>query len=156
MWDLIGKKFISVNIGRFRSVVKIGLVGLFFCCSIAFNYLTIINLKAVAFIVVLFVFVVFLAFEGTLNKNRILQWLASISYSLYLCHEFIVKGINRLIFAMDNINIITFLVTIACLFASIVCAYIVYLIFEKWIAKYLYKFLLSDTKDKRRKDERKC
>jgi peptidoglycan/LPS O-acetylase OafA/YrhL len=122
-----------------KKAVKAVLVFLFWSGSIAFNYLTMANHRIIAFFVAMAVFAAFLLNEGRLDKNRGLLWVGSISYSLYLTHEFVVKGVSRLLFSMDTINVQSFIVSLGCLVLAMLCARVVNQIFERETPKHIWK-----------------
>ena len=69
-----------------------------------------------------------------------------ISMSLYLTHEIVVKGVSRLIYNLDNLNIASFLVGIMCFCVAIAVATPVYILFEKKMSGFLISKLSGDKK----------
>lgn len=85
---------------------------------------------------------VFLLADCFLHKT-VLQFVSKISLSMYLSHEFVVKGVSRLVYSLDELNIITFLVCLLCLGISLVFAYIVWYIIEMKLTGFLLRKIVK-------------
>lgn len=97
-----------------------------------------------AVVLVIIVFMYFLLLEGHIVESKLLLKIGSISYCLYLIHEFVVKGISRLLYDLNKINLISFLLSIICILLSIVTAYLINIYIEKPMTNKLKTKLIKD------------
>lgn len=123
--------------------LKPTLIFTFWAVSIAYNFLTVGSLNLVGVALTVLVFVAFILAEDRSQKARFFGWLGEISYSMYLIHEFVVKGTSRLLFSLESIDFITLLASLACTGIVICVAYAVNRWFEKPAAGLI---LNTDTK----------
>lgn len=117
------------------------LIVIFWLVGLAYNYLTIAGWNYFGVVLTVIVFIVFLITEGLMKKNKLLGTLGQISYSMYLIHEFIVKGFSRLIYPLDGITFISFVLSIACLGATITLAYFVNKYYERPMSEFVLQSL---------------
>ncbi|MDE5885514.1 MAG: acyltransferase [Oscillospiraceae bacterium] len=69
-----------------------------------------------------------------MNRWMYTTWIwfiSKISLSMYLTHEFVVKGVSRLMYPLDDVNFVTFLVCMLCLAISVGTAWCVWYVIEK-------------------------
>lgn len=149
----VWKKIMKNYIGKINPIiVKLLLVSFFFISGLIFNFATISGYSITAFLLPILVFYSFLYFDGYLHKSKFFSWIGTISYSLYLTHEFVVKGVSRLLFPLDDINLINFAISLVCLGLSIVVAKLSYIVIEKQSVKicwFLYdRFICKVMKNK--------
>jgi exopolysaccharide production protein ExoZ len=140
LWKHWDDKLIKGVVSKSLSVA---LLILFFGVSLAFNFFTRKNLSVVAFLLVVVVFATFLFTEECVESIKALIWVGSISYSLYLTHEFVVKGINRILFSTDKINLLSLMVSVISFIIALICSRFICLVFEKKIPNKLYKLIYN-------------
>jgi len=79
------------------------------------------------------IFTVFLTTNNIIIRFKPILFVGTISYSLYLSHEFIVKGVSRLIFELEEVRIDTIAVSVLCVFVAVAIATFIYNFLEKKI-----------------------
>ncbi len=124
------------NIKSTSIINNVIIYAIFFVGVYIYSYIYKLNLflaEVIPFIIVL-LFVIF----GKSKKIKIISLLSEISYSLYLVHEFVVKGFSRLIYNLDELTIVTFLLSFFCLIISIITALVVNRVLEKPINKLIF------------------
>ena len=72
---------------------------------------------------------------------KLIKIIAASSYSLYLCHEFVVKGFSRLVYNLDNLTIATFILSFICLVISVMLSIAINRFIEQPLNKALSKRL---------------
>lgn len=108
---------------------------IFFISSIIYDIAITKNVGIYSLFLPFFVFLIFLLFEGKNKKSPFMIQISAASYSLYLTHEFVVKGFSRLIYNMEVISLISLLLTVILVIIAITLAFMV----EKYINKPLSK-----------------
>ena len=79
-------------------------------------------------------FLVVLIFGSLLIHTKMMSFIGKISLSMYLTHEFVVKGISRIVYNLDDISVMSLLISVVCVTAVIVIAIPVNYIFENKIS----------------------
>ena len=79
----------------------------------------------------------YLLLDSFIIEAKVLNFISTISLSLYLTHEFTVKGISRVILPLDELTFLKITVSISAVIVSIGVGYIVYLLIEDKITSYL-------------------
>ena len=126
-----------------RSVVFNFIMYALYLFTIVFLWTMKLNVYLKLLIPVLF-FVLVLCFDNVFVSTKINRFISMISMSLYLTHEIVVKGVSRLIYNLDNLNIASFLVGIMCFCVAIAVATPVYILFEKKMSGFLISKLSGD------------
>lgn len=133
----------AVKINTKSWVPKFILVAMYFIIGILYNNLIYAKKRFLAIILAYFVFCIFVVLEGKIRESNILFKLGRISYSLYLTHEFIVKGVSRLVYSLDELNVISFGVSVLCVFFAIGVAIALNKIIEKPVTVAMTKILVN-------------
>lgn len=94
---------------------------------------------------ILFLFILISPYQ---NDNTI-EKIGDISFSLYMIHEFLIKGFSRVIYSLDKLTIITILMILILICISILISKIIYEIYEKRI----YNFIIKKSKVRKIKYE---
>lgn len=95
------------------------------------------NLQGFMILLPIIVFTVYLLCDSWVLETKVLNLISVVSLSLYLTHEFTVKGVDRLIIPLDAVTPFKLVVSFLCLIISIGVAYIVYWLIEKKLTGYL-------------------
>ncbi len=66
-----------------------------------------------------------------------------ISLSLYLSHEFVVKGVSRILFSLDELTPASALVSVVCLAVTVAVAYVVWFVIENKLTSRLISAVLK-------------
>lgn len=82
-------------------------------------------------------YIVYLLLDSFIIETRTLNFVNTISLSLYLTHEFVVKGVSRLVIPLDKLTLLNIIASISSVFVSIGVGYIVHLLIEDKITIYL-------------------
>jgi len=77
------------------------------------------------------VFAAFLLKAETRVISKALSFVAACSYSLYLSHQFVVKGFDRLVFSLEKLNVLTAALGLLCIGAAIAVGYAVHRFVER-------------------------
>lgn len=90
----------------------------------------------------LIVLILFLVMNHWMYTTWI-QFISKISLSMYLTHEFVAKGVSRLVYSLDDVNFVTFLVCMLCLLISAGVAWCVWYVIEKKFTDFLLSKILK-------------
>lgn len=116
----------------------------FILCSIIYSYLhSIIDTSYIIELIPLLLTTLFIIFSSKFIQINLINIIATSSYSLYLVHEFIVKGFSRLIYNLDNLTIATFILSFVCLSISIAIGILINKFIEKPINKFITNKILK-------------
>lgn len=88
-------------------------------------------------LMILIIMAIFLLFNYVSKASKTLMLLGDISFELYLTHEYIVKGTQRLIMPLDVPGVKTAVVAVFCVIAALICSYFVHKIYDKIVTKFL-------------------
>ncbi|WP_288534518.1 acyltransferase [uncultured Ruminococcus sp.] len=124
--DHFKRKKCSYNI--FLYLIYIGL-------AMLFSYLK-INAYIKLFLPVL-LFLAVLIFEDSIVPTKFTNFISKISLSIYLTHEFVVKGVSRIVYNLDRISVTSLLISIVCVAVVIIIATPVNYIFENKMSSIL-------------------
>lgn len=124
--DHFKRKKCSYNI--FLYLIYIGL-------AMLFSYLK-INAYIKLFLPVL-LFLAVLIFEDSIVPTKFTNFISKISLSIYLTHEFVVKGVSRIVYNLDHISVTSLLISIVCVAIVIIIATPVNYIFENKMSSVL-------------------
>ena len=140
--------------GKFNQIIKqldklnkVALIVAFWIVGISYNYLTVSGWNYLGIVLTVIVFIGFLVTDAHTRKYKLLSILGQISYSMYLIHEFIVKGFSRLIYPLESITIVSLLLSIACLAVTIMLAYYVNKYFEKPMSDFVLRVYAGNGRD---------
>ena len=100
------------------------------------------NLRFIAEFIPFIVVLVFLLFQEQFLQFKAINIISSASYSIYLCHEFVVKGFSRLVYNLDNLTAITFILSFICLVASVLVGILCWKFLETPLNKIIKKHVL--------------
>lgn len=89
----------------------------------------------------LFIFICYTICDSCVVPTKYMAFISKISMSMYLIHEFVVKGVSRLIFNLDKLSPAAIGVSIFCLAVTIAASVPVNYIFENKISGELLKKL---------------
>lgn len=124
------------------AVCNIIAYGSMICGALLFCYLREFS-PVVAQIVPLGVFLLFLAGDRYMYATRAIQFTGMISLSLYLSHEFVVKGVSRILFSLDELTPASALVSVVCLAVTVAVAYVVWFVIENKLTSRLISAVLK-------------
>lgn len=134
----------TVKIMVTKSKSKWMLCGLFFwSASVAYNYFIQFGFGFISLFLPALVFGCYLITDTTLCNSKRIMSIGTFSYSLYLSHEFVVKGFSRLLFSLDEINIKNFILSIICIFIALIVGFILNRFFEKPVTDFLTKMFIG-------------
>lgn len=137
----------TVKITGAKSKRKWVLCSLFFwTTSVAYNCLIQSGYGIISLLLPTSVFVCYLINDSTLYNSKVIMSVGTISYSLYLSHEFVVKGFSRLLFSLDEITIKNFLLSVICIFIALIVGFILNQFFEKPATIFLTKIFIGSDK----------
>ena len=139
IWKTLNTKRERINIRLKQNNMNGILFLLFWGIGIAYNYLTINGLNSLGILLTSIVFCCFLFAEGQTESVKWFLLLGDISYSIYLIHEFVVKGFSRIVYSLENVNWISFSLSAFCILMTILAAYFVNTFIEKPCLNYLRK-----------------
>lgn len=77
------------------------------------------NFKYFVELIPLVILLIYVLLSKKAVEFKLIKIIAASSYSLYLCHEFVVKGFSRLIYNLDDLTIATFILSFICLAISV-------------------------------------
>lgn len=116
-----------------KMVYNVVMYTFYFCSAVLFSYLKINPYIKLLLPIVLFVVVI--SFNHIFVPTKILQLISKLSMSIYLTHEFVVKGVSRIIYNLDNISISSMIISLLCLIIVVMVAIPVNYVFENLISK---------------------
>lgn len=137
--ELYRKNSIKKKVGC-DTLARILMAILFFIGSYLYNYMALNGLWYISIMISSCVFSFFVYMKNT-KESKVLAFIAQISYSMYLTHEFIVKGINRLIIPLESVSVVNILLSFLCLLIAIIVGSIVYKTMEKPMQIFVLKIL---------------
>lgn len=138
----------TVKIMVMKSKRKWMLCGLFFWfAGVAYNCLIQSGIGIISLLLPVLVFVCYLINDGALCNSKMIMSIGTFSYSLYLSHEFVVKGFSRLLFSLDEITMKNFLLSIICILIALIVGFIVNYFFEKPATNFLTKIFIGCDKN---------
>lgn len=97
----------------------------FWSAGIIYNCLIQSGIGIISLLLPTVVFVCYLINESTLCNSKMIMSVGTFSYSLYLSHEFVVKGFSRLLFSLDEITMKNFLLSLICIVIALIVGFIV-------------------------------
>lgn len=109
----------------YGKMYKCFMVCIFAIAGVVYNDLVMNQKICIAIILAVMVFLFFLLLDGHVVESKLLLKIGTISYCLYLIHEFIVKGISRLLYDLNKINGVSFFLSIICVLLSVIVAYLI-------------------------------
>ena len=118
----------------------------FWSAGIIYNCLIQSGIGIISLLLPTVVFVCYLINESTLCNSKMIMSVGTFSYSLYLSHEFVVKGFSRLLFSLDEITMKNFLLSLICIVIALIVGFIVNQFFEKPATKFLTKIFIGSDK----------
>ena len=99
------------------------------------------NFKYVVELIPLVILLIYVLLSKKAVEFKLIKIIAASSYSLYLCHEFVVKGFSRLIYNLDDLTIATFILSFICLAISVMLSITINRFIEQPLNKTLSKRL---------------
>lgn len=121
----------------------IGLIAFFCVSAILFGgrYLTLA--EVVRDTLPIICLIVFLLGNAYMVKSRMTTELSKYSFALYLSHQFVVKGVDRLLYPMNQLNGLTVIVALLCVVIAVVVARFVYYWIELPMTRFVSSKLLN-------------
>lgn len=117
---------------------------LFWVGSVLYNNAIVVGEnKLLALLIAIIIFLVFLFNSSEIQCPQWLEFISNISYPLYLSHEFIAKGVCRLITPVDSVSLLNIMICIAILLVSIFIAYIINTVFNRPLSEKISKMLID-------------
>lgn len=116
---------------------------IFLFLGVFYSKILLIGYSFISFFIPTICFLYFLLIDNKYNLDKFSVLLSRISYSLFLSHQFVIKGIDRLIYNINNISFISIILMTFSIMFSIWCAYNIYNYVEKVITRFLKNLLLG-------------
>lgn len=151
---LINIKYLEVTINK-KNIVNIYFVNvlLFFVFGVLYSQLMIRDQYIYAYIIPVICYIYFYFINNYFIINKYTILLANSSYSLFLSHEFVIKGIDRLIYPINTLTFLSGIVIIISLIISVIISYLIYTYIEKVLTGFfIMKFLKGEICNERRKN----
>ena len=137
----------TVKITVVKSKWKWMLCSMFFwSAGVAYNSFIQLGLDIISLLLPVSVFGCYLINDSALYNSKKIMRVGTFSYSLYLSHEFVVKGFSRLLFSLNEITITSFLLSVICIFIALIVGFGVNLFFEKPATDFLTKIFIESAK----------
>lgn len=99
------------------------------------------NFKYFVELIPLLILLIYVLLSKKAVEFKLIKIIAASSYSLYLCHEFVVKGFSRLVYNLDDLTIATFILSFICLVISVMLSIAINRFIEQPLNKALSKRL---------------
>ena len=83
-------------------------------------------------------YIVYLLLDSFIIETKTLNFVNTISLSLYLTHEFVVKGVSRLVIPLNELTLLKVAMSVVCIGVSICIAYVVNWLIENKLTGYIF------------------
>ena len=114
----------SMKLGNKKLIINVFLYAVFLIAALPYSFFY-DSLHILVELIPMVVSLIFILLSRMCVNIKVINLIASVSYSLYLCHEFIVKGFSRLVYSLEELNVLAFLLSIICVVVSIGTAILV-------------------------------
>lgn len=121
---------------------------LFWSAGVAYNYSIQFGLDAISLLLPVLVFVCYLVNDSAIYNSKMIMRVATFSYSLYLSHEFVVKGFSRLLFSLNEVTVENVLLSGICIFIAVIVGFVLNCFFEKPATNFLTNLFIKNEKNK--------